>query len=95
MMSIGISSGDVIRWFCIDWEYFGGPGVATEYHEEIFDALLSIRGAVEVNSGHVGINIAFENIRRANSQVIREIRQRLTCIQKRCSQTIRQEHERQ
>jgi hypothetical protein len=79
-----ISAGDVTRWFCIDWEFFGDARVATQHHDEIFEVLGSMRGAVEVNSGHTGVNVAFENIRRSNSQVIRETERRLTPIQKAC-----------
>jgi hypothetical protein len=79
-----ISSGDTVRWFCIDWEFFGDARTVIDKHDEIFEILGSMKGAVEVNSGHTGVNVAFENIRRTNVKVIRDIEQRLIPVQKAC-----------
>lgn len=79
-----ISAGDVIRWFCVDWEFFGEARVATNFHDEIFDICLSMKGVKEVNSGHTGVNVAFENSERTDRQIIEEIKRRLTPIRNAC-----------
>lgn len=72
-----INVGDVIRWFCIDWEFLGMDFNITENDDKLLETLGSMRGVVEVNSGHTGINVGFENIRRTNDEVIFQIKQRL------------------
>lgn len=80
-----ISAGDVVRWFCVDWEFFGDIRIATEKHDEIFDVLGSMKDSSEVHSGHTGVNVAFKNSLRTDAQIIREVKRLLTPIQKDCN----------
>lgn len=80
-----ISACDVVRWFCVDWEFFGDTGTAVEKHDEILDVLGSMKDTCEVNSGHTGVNVAFENSKRTDAQIVEEIKRLLTPIQKDCN----------
>lgn len=69
-----IKAGNVIRWFCIDWEFFGN---STEYHNEIFDELSKMAKVSEVNSGHTGVNVSFENLKLPDDIVISKIKNKI------------------
>jgi hypothetical protein len=83
-MTEHVNCGNVIRWFSVDWEFFGNIRAALDRHDEILKSLGSMRSAVEVNSGHTGVNVAFENTRRTNDQIIQNIKRRLSVVQKAC-----------
>jgi hypothetical protein len=68
-----IIKGYVVRWFNVDFE-----NQTTEIHDKIFDALIEMKNAKEVNSGHTGFNIAFEDDGRSDSEIKESIRKALS-----------------
>lgn len=70
-----ITVGKVVRWFNVDWKTISQLREAvTDGHELIMDAIGEIPNATEVNSGHTGFNVAFEDENKTDDEIIAAIR---------------------
>lgn len=76
-LSNHITPGYVIRWFHVDWEFFG-PGFSIDnQHDAVMDVLGEMPNVKEVNTGHTGVNVAFEDVAITNDQLIAAIGKRI------------------
>jgi DNA polymerase III epsilon subunit-like protein len=69
-----VTPGYVYRWFNVDWATTPELQKAVDqHHDAIFDALASMKNAKEVNSGHSGFNVVFEDDKRTDDEIIAAI----------------------
>lgn len=73
-MGLIVTKGYVERWFNVDWSTIQQLRNAVAiYHDEIIDALLSLKNAKEANSGHSGFNVCFVNEKRSDKAIEKSI----------------------